>query len=718
LTINPRGFGFVGGMGTGEPDVYVPPERLGGALHGDTVVVRITKTSARGTEGEIVEVTRRAVTRVPGVLRRRGRSAWLEPDDPRMRGPITLSLAEVDDLARAEEGDAAVAQITRYPAVDGEHIQGKVIAVLGKPGEPKVEIEKILVREEIEEGFPAEAVAEARAYGDHITDEQREGREDLRDLPLCTIDPIDARDHDDAIYVRRATELDGPEAAYVAWIAIADVSAYVRPGTALDAVAHRRGCSVYLPDRAIPMLPRELSSHLCSLVPDEDRLCLAVEVVLDATATPLRHRNVAGVMRSRAKIAYEDAARALGFVTDETPPSKAALGLLADMKVAWELSSLLRARRMRRGALDFDLPEPKVKLDARGECIDVVRARANPGVKKAYSLIEELMLLCNEVVAEDLAGRTIPTVYRVHGVPDESRLDRFQSLAEALGVGFTMEDARDPKALGKVLKAVAKHPQAQVLNALLLRAMKQATYDVVNIGHFGLASKAYLHFTSPIRRYPDIVVHRAVKRLARGESLDRDAAATEALRESALNASTAERKAMGVEREVVDLHRTILMRKHIDDIFEGTVTSLVGSGVFVSIDEPFVDVLVRFDGLGGQAEDWELDEDGVSAIAKRSGDVIRLGDRMVVRIVDANIQRRTTYATRAASASPMDRESRHDGDGERPRARKGSYGKQKPKAAKTKAGKSTKSAASARTSRPERGAKGKKKEKPKRGSRH
>jgi len=242
LTINPRGFGFVASPGTGEPDVFIGAERLGGALHGDTVIVRVIRTTARGPEGEITQITRRAITRVPGVLRRRGRSAWLEPDDARMRGPITLSLAEVDLLPRAEDGDAVVATITRYPERPDEHIQGKLVAVLGKPGEPKVEIEKILVREEIEEGFPAEAIAEARAFGDHITEEQIKGREDLRALPLITIDPVDARDHDDAVYVRRASEHDGPDAAYVAWIAIADVAAYVKPNSALDAVAHRRGC--------------------------------------------------------------------------------------------------------------------------------------------------------------------------------------------------------------------------------------------------------------------------------------------------------------------------------------------------------------------------------------------------------------------------------------------------------------------------------------------
>jgi len=683
LSMHPRGFGFVSsnkasmgasGFGDAEPDVFVSPEMIGGAMHGDLVVVRVFKTSAKGPEGEIVQVVKRGVKRVPGILRRRGKSTWLEPDDPRMRTPIPLKADAGND------GDAIVAAITRYPTRHDENPEGDLLAVLGRPGDPLVEVEKILAREEIVEGFPGEAVAEARRFGTTIEDAQIEEREDLRPLPLTTIDPIDARDHDDAVFVRRATEHDGPDAAYVAVIAIADVASYVRPGTALDEEARRRGCSVYLPDRAIPMLPRELSSHLCSLLEGQDRLCLATEVVLDATGSPLRHRLIEGVMRNRAKLHYEDVGRALGFLQDQ-PPTEKAMGLLPHLQMAWELAGLLRARRMRRGALDFDIPEAKVKLDERGLCVDVVRSRADPGVKKAYNLIEELMLLANEIVAEDLTGRTIPTVYRVHGVPDESRLDRFVSMAETLGIGFELDDAKDPKALGRVLKLIATHPQAGVLNTLLLRAMKQATYDVVNIGHFGLASKAYLHFTSPIRRYPDLVVHRAVHRLCRGEPVQRDEATMEALRESALTASTAERKAMDVEREVVDLHRALLMRSRIGEHFEGTVTSLVGSGIFVALDQPYVDVMVKFESLGDDA--YDIDDDGLSAVGRRSGDTVRLGDRMIVRVADVSIERRSVYGVRIGGIEREEGPGAKKGrDGRKKHAERGRA--QKPEGKRTK----------------------------------
>ncbi len=649
VSVNARGFGFVSGGAPGEPDVFVTADMLHGAMHGDTVTVRIFRTSSRGPEGEITKVIRRSQKRIPGVLRKRGKSAWIEPDDARMRGPIPLG--KVD---RGEDGDAIIAVITRYPERHDELPEAELADVLGRAGDPKVEIEKVLAREEIVEGFPEDVVAEARRFGDRVTEEQMEGREDLRPLPLLTIDPVDARDHDDAVYVRHATEHDGEEASYVAWIAIADVSAYVQPNTALDEEAKKRSTSIYLPDRAIPMLPRELSTHLCSLVQNEDRLCLAVEVILDATGTPLRHRFVEGVMRSRAKLSYEDVARALGF-SDDAPPTATAKQFLPSFQVAWELSSILRTRRMRRGALDFDLPEPKVVLNEHGIAKDIVRARKDPGVKKAYNLIEELMLLANEVVAEDLAGRTVPTVYRVHATPDEMKVERFANLATSLGMAFDPEHAKDPKALGKFLRVIATHPQASVLNTLLLRAMKQATYDVVNIGHFGLASRAYLHFTSPIRRYPDLVVHRAVHRLCQETPHEKSDNAAEALKEAALLASQNERKAMEVEREVVDLHRALLMRDRIGEHFEGTVSALVGSGAFVALDEPYVDVMVKYELLG--REPYELDEEGLCAIGQRSGDVVRLGDRMVVRIDDVSIERRTVYGARLAAITAEGRET-------------------------------------------------------------
>jgi ribonuclease R len=380
------------------------------------------------------------------------------------------------------------------------------------------------------------------------------------------------------------------------------------------------------------------------LLPDVDRLCLCADVELDDDARVVKSRLVRGVMRSRAKLTYGGVARALGL-SSEPKREPAADAMIDGLRVADELSRKLRVRRMERGALDFELPEAKVVLhEQTREPIDVTRRAQDPGVKKAYQLIEELMLLGNETVARWCQERDVPTIYRVHQPPDEQKLDRFAAMCDALGIDFDVEDTRDPKKLGDLLKSFSDHPLAPVLNSLLLRSMKQATYDVVNVGHFGLASKAYLHFTSPIRRYPDLVVHRVVHEILSGKPARRDAEAREKLAEAALASSIAERRSMEVERAIVDLYRTFMMKEHLGEQFEGTVTAVVGSGLFVQLDAPFVDVLLRLEDLG--QDHWEVDDDALRVVAGRSGDVIALGDRIRVEITDAAILRRTVYAKR------------------------------------------------------------------------
>jgi ribonuclease R len=644
LTVHPRGFGFVASLGEGGDDVFVPPDALGGAMHGDRVRVRVRSRGARGAEGEVVAVIERGLKRIAGTLRRKGKSAWVEPDDNRVRGPIVL--ARAIDRAKGDgnsgsDGDAVVVAITRWPETPGENPEGAIETVLGRPGKLAVEAAKILVLEGVEETHPAEAIREAEAFGDEIPEQMTQGREDLRHIPLPTIDPEDARDHDDAVWVTRTGD------GYKAWIAIADVSAYVTPGTALDRAAQARGCSVYLPDRAIPMLPRALSSNLCSLLPGVDRLCLCVEADIDAAGDVRKSRLVSGVMRSHSKLTYGGVARALGLST-QPKREPAADELVEGLRTAYELSRILRAKRMKRGALDFELPEAKVVLhEETREPIDVTRRAEDPGVKRAYQLIEELMLLANETVARWCEERGVPTIYRVHAPPDEQKLDRFAAMCDALGIAFDVDDTRDPKKLGDLLASFAEHPLARVLNSLLLRSMKQATYDVVNIGHFGLASKAYLHFTSPIRRYPDLIVHRIAHGVlsgrgsVRGKSDDRD---RDELAKAALASSIAERRAMEVERAIVDLYRAFMMKDRIGAKLEGTVTAVVGSGLFVQLDAPFVDVLVRLEDLGH--DHWQVDDEALRVVAARSGDVIALGDRMAVEIVDVNILRRSVYGRR------------------------------------------------------------------------
>jgi ribonuclease R len=640
--MTPRGAGFVSREGG---DVYIAPESIGGAMHGDKVRVQITARGTRGPEGQVAEILDRGTKRIAGVLRRRGKSAWLEPDDTRIRGPIVLA-SVVDKTAEGnsgKDGDAAVVTITRYPSESGENPEGKLDAVLGTPGELSVEVAKILVSEQIEEVHSEKATHEAEAFGETVPKSMLEGRVDLTHLPLPTIDPEDARDHDDAVWVERTD--DG---GYRAWVAIADVSSYVQPGTAIDEEAMARGCSVYLPDRAVPMLPRALSSNLCSLLPNQIRLCLCAEIVIDAKGDVVSETLHRAFMNSQAKLHYGGVARALGL-TDKIAEQPEAKPLVEGLRVANELSRILRGKRMKRGALDLELPEAKIILDEEsGHPKDVEKRATDPGVAKAYQLIEELMLLANEVVARWLVARKMPTVFRVHAPPDEQKLERFLSLCAELGFKTDLEAVRDPRELSKLLKSMVGHPKAAVLHSLLLRSLKQATYDVTNVGHFGLASKAYVHFTSPIRRYPDLLVHRGVHQMLEAEAHGKRAHLSDEqqdkLAQAALLSSKNERRAMEVEREVSNLYRAYVMRDRVGAKMAGVVSALVGGGVYVTLEAPFVDVMVRYEDLGGDR--YELDDTGLRAVGSRSGDAVQLGDAMLVEIVDVSLIRRTVYAKR------------------------------------------------------------------------
>ncbi len=647
LTVNPRGFGFVAREGDGD-DVFVPAEAMRGAMHGDKVRVRIVAQTSRGAEGAIDEIIDRKAKRLAGALQKKRGSAWLMPDDQRVRGPVVLAQSEL--VANASQGDIVVVEVTRFPESPDENPEGKVIEVLGEAGTPDVEVKKILMLSNITETHAPAATEEARGLPAEVPAQDLVGRVDLTEFPLPTIDPEDARDHDDAVWAIRL-----PGGGYRVIIAIADVSHYVRPGTAIDDNARDRGCSIYLPDRAIPMLPRELSSNLCSLLPDVVRLCLAVDLTLDATGTTTGYTIIEGFMNSRAKLSYTDVALAVGLTSEGTRNPKAE-AMKEDLVVLREISSLLRGKRMARGALDFNLPETKITVDPKTRLpISAVRRGKDPGVAKSYQIVEELMLLANETIAAHVAERKIPAIYRNHGVPDPERVARFAALCTKFGVTMDVDDATDPKKLSAFVKKLRERNKDgiadkshAILDSMLVRTLKQAVYDVANIGHFGLASTAYLHFTSPIRRYPDLVVHRMVRELlqakAAGKGVHTDEEAVSAMRDAAVLASERERRAMQVERDVVDLYGVFLMREVIGDVFAGTVTSIVGSGVFVSLFEPFVSVLVKMEMLG--PDEYEADDDGFAVSGRRSGDRIDLGDTMHVEILEVSFERRMTLGKR------------------------------------------------------------------------
>ncbi len=630
LTMHVSGFGFVAAE-DGGPDVFIPPPHVGGALHGDRVRIH-ARPSPKGREGEVIEVLSRAARRVGGVLRRAGGNAWIDPDDPRMRGPMPV-VGSIPKEARP--GLQVVGEILRYPRFPDEVPEIELVDVLGTAGVTDVEVAKLKLRDNVVEEFPPEVLAESQDVPNRLLKSDRKGREDLRHLDLVTIDPPDARDHDDAVYVERLS--DG---GYRVVVAIADVSHYVQPGTAIDREAFARGCSIYLPDRAIPMLPRELSTDMASLVAGKDRLTMAVDMELGPNGGVRSHRFVEGVMRSRAFLTYDGVARALGL-SDAPERQKEAERRKDQLHVLFELTQVLRQRRMRRGALDFDLPEARVLMDERNiEPIDIYRQKKDPGIRQAYQMVEELMLLANEVVAAELEKRGVPTIYRVHGQPNEEKILRFVELANALGYRLDTESALNPRRLAKFLHKVHGTPHQQALSYLLLRAMQQATYDTTNVGHFGLGAKSYLHFTSPIRRYPDLAVHRIVRSVIRGEPIDETALRRE-LRVAAMESSRLERRAMQLERDVIDLYRAILMRERVGEEFDATVSGVASHGFYSSFDEPFVDALTPVEAL----DDWyELDDLGIRLAGRRTGRSWSLGDRVRLRLEDVSIERRLLVA--------------------------------------------------------------------------
>ncbi|MEC7519875.1 MAG: ribonuclease R [Myxococcota bacterium] len=655
LTIHPRGFGFVA-VEDGGPDVFVPGSKLKHAMHGDRVRIS-AQPSAKGRDGEVLEVVRHGVKRVTGVLRTKRKDAWLDTSDPRL--PERVEVVGTIPLG-IEDGEEVVALIQSWPKYEGDQMEARVLSALGPRGSAAVEIEKIKIREGIEEEFDEDVLAEAQSWGSEVSQEEIENREDLRDYELCTIDPPTARDHDDAVWAER---LEG--GGFRVIVAIADVSHYVREGTALDAAALERATSIYLPDRVIPMLPHELSSNLASLVPDEDRLCMAVEVELGAKGAIKKHRFIEGVMRSRARISYEGAARALRL--SEAPAVQHAAEERRDLlTVLYDASQVLRAKRRRRGSLDFDLPEPEIVLDDQSEPIDIKRSRTDPGVRKCYAMIEDLMLLANEVVAADLSRRGLPAIYRVHGAPDEQRIDVFAELAESLGYVLDEDAGSDPRKLAKFLKRVEGTTHAQALNFLLLRAMQQATYDTANVGHFALAAKNYLHFTSPIRRYPDLAVHRVVRAIVRRKKIDKGKL-QDKLRQQAAASSRLERRAMTIDREANNLYRALLMKDRTGERFEATVTGVAEHGLYVTFEEPFVEARVPIDTLG---DDWyELDALGLRLVGTRTGQSFALGDRITVRLENVSIEQRELSAV-VEQRLPDDRELLSPPDERRRRQRK------------------------------------------------
>lgn len=625
LTMTRQGYGFVN-VYDGGPDVFIPSDNVGPALHGDIVQLR-ARASVKGRDGHIVGIVERRPNQVTGTLHPRGRGMVFEPDDDRLRSPMRV-VGKVPKTAK--KGDVTLAEIVTFPQRREDRPEVRILDVLGPQGVARIEVEKIKIRDGIREAFPDEVEQEAAALPARVDRDVAMRREDLRNVDLVTIDPETARDHDDAIWVKR--ENDG----FRLIVAIADVSHYVAEGSAMDREAISRGTSVYLPDRAIPMLPPELSTNLASLVPNRDRLCIAVEMHIDEKAHVVSHRVFEGVMRSHGKLSYEGVARALGL-TQHGPHQPAAEKRIRTLKTLLDLSQRLRARRLRRGALDFDLPEGKVVLDAQGEPREIVQSRKDPGIRQAYRIVEDMMLVTNETVAAHIKRHAAPGVFRVHAKPDPERISMFCQVAKSFGYELDEDSAATPKQLSRFLRRIEGTNEAPLLRYLLLRAMQQAIYDTdPTAGHFALAAKDYLHFTSPIRRYPDLLVHRILRSMIRNEKLDA-ASLRPRLQRFAAQASEAERRAMIVERDVMDVYRTIYMQNHIGDELDGRIAGFAPYGIYVQIEEPFVSILLPFE----QLEDtYEPDDLGIHLIGARTSKIFTMNDPVRVRVEEANVPSR------------------------------------------------------------------------------
>ncbi len=630
MTMTVRGFGFVT-TDEGGADVFIPPGAVGASMHGDLVEVEF-RPSARGREGTVRHVVERRSPRITGVLRHVGRQTLIEPDDQRLRGPMPISGSVP---RKAHTGTIFECDIVSFPQDPDDVATVRIVKPLGIAGSTEVEVAKVKIRESIIEEFPASAIREADEWGDRVRAADKRARKDLRSTPLLTIDPDDARDHDDALWAEKL-----PNGDVRAVIAIADVSFYVREGGAIDQEALSRGNSIYLPDRAIPMLPASLSSNLASLVPGKDRLCIALEVTIGSAGAVKSKTLVEGVMRSKARLTYRDVAETLRLLEPGPRKSKAER-YRPILEALLQTARILRKKRIRRGALDFDLPEPKIRFDADGEPADVFRSRAEPGMKEAYGIVEEFMLLANEIVAETLMRKRLPGVFRAHGPPDERKLELFAELATSLGHPIDVEQAQNPRSLAKFLNRIEKSPKANVLRYLLLRAMQQAAYDTnPEVGHFALAAKTYLHFTSPIRRYADLAVHRVVRKLIRKEPIDA-ASLSPRLGSIAAETSRLERRAMVVERDVMNVYRAVLMRERIGEEFEARITGMNERALFATFDEPFVESVTPLERL---ADHFVLDRLGIKLSSERTGLNLSMGDRVTVCVEDVNLQRREIIA--------------------------------------------------------------------------
>ncbi len=621
VTAHPDGYGFLVPDEGGE-DLYLSSREMRPVLHGDRVLASVVGVDARGRrEGKVKEVLERAHTIVGRFLEESG-VALVVPDETRIAQDVLIPL---DATLDARPGQVVVAALTQQPTHRQPPV-GKIVQVLGEFGDPGMATDIALHNFGIPQEWPEEVATEAAAFGDQVAEAMKQGRKDLRDLPLVTIDGADARDFDDAVFARRQRK------GWRLVVAIADVSSYVRPGLALDVEAQERATSVYFPNRVVPMLPEALSNGLCSLKPAEDRLCLACDMTVDEQGKVTRSRFVSAVMHSKARLTYDQVwkhlqGEALPF-QDERP------GVTESLHDLYALYQVLRKARRQRGAIDFESQEVKFLFDEEGTVTDLAPTQRND----AHKLIEECMILANVEAARFLRESKLPVPFRVHAPPPVLKLESLTEFLRVHGLRPGWSETPTPRDFDRIVAQVRGREDEKLIMAVLLRSQSLAAYRPDNGGHFGLALDAYTHFTSPIRRYPDLLVHRAIHHLIRrGERQDYpyDEAQMDRLCEACSHRS---RRAEEAERDVHERLKCLYLAQHIGMSFTGMVSGVTSFGLFVELDHGAINGLVHVTSLPNDY--YHFDPVRHRLQGERSGRSYQLADRMTVRVRDVNVTER------------------------------------------------------------------------------
>jgi ribonuclease R len=617
VSANRAGYGFLRVEGFKE-SVFLPPPEMRGVMHGDRLRAKVQQDASGRWSGVVERVLERGVSAFLGTVEMQGRSAWVTAADRRLQLRCAVAPA---DLHGARGGDWVIARVTRH-AGSASAAQAVIEKRLDPDRPVELATESAIARFDLPHEFPAQALREAQAFGEQVDAHEANSREDLRDLPLVTIDGDDARDFDDAVYAE-------PHAGgFRLIVAIADVSHYVRLGTAVDTEAQKRGTSVYFPTRVLPMLPTALSDHLCSLAPHVDRLCFAADMVVTKNGELKSARFYPAVMRSAARLTYTLANAAL---FEGRPAARTQLGpLLERLMVLVDVYRVLHKARARRGALDFDAPEAQFVIDA-GEHVRAIELHSR---NDAHRLIEECMILANVATAQELEKSHTPTLYRVHGTPEDEKLERLSSTLRALGIDARLPKSVTTRDMQAIARRVSDPSERAFVESLVVRSLQQAVYQPTNIGHFGLALTHYAHFTSPIRRYPDLVVHRTLKALlkAKGGSGERySVAQLEGLGDST---SKLEKRADEADRYVSGFLKCTYLRERIGQTFRGLITTVVEFGCFVQIVDIGVDGLLHLDNL--RDDEYVMEEDGHAWRGRRSGRRLRTGSHIRVMITSVN----------------------------------------------------------------------------------